>query len=160
MAVEDIVKKKIGRELQEWVYLGVRTGMRRAVDDYRKLVTLGDTEQAEQVMKRCLNLPHRARLRIQSFIDNFATNYPDETQTGVQYIADCLALNSTVTIGELNTALNSMEAICITWRDQILAETRTWDQIATIIENNVEHEASRWMFIIPSGELDIWGDQY
>lgn len=159
MAVEDILKKKIGRELQEWVYLGVRTGMRRAIIQYRSINPTNPI-QADQIMRRCLDLPHRARIRIQNFIDDFATNYPDEILTGPQYIAECLLLNGTTTVSELNTELTTMEGYCETWRDHILAATRTWDEIATTIENNLENESIRWLFQIPSGELDIWGDAY
>lgn len=159
MAASDVLKKKIGRELREWIYLGVRTGMRRCRTEYRAIVAT-DPDRAILIMRRCLDLPRRARLRILDFINNFATRYPSEGVTGTEYLRQCLLLNNSATISELNTELTTMENGCITLRNHIIAGTRTWAQVVTIVENNTEDESIRWIFKIPTGELDIWGDSY
>ena len=150
MAVSNIIKKKIGREMLEWVHLGVRTGMRRGVAEYRSLTAQGKTVEAVAQIKRAVDLPHRARARIVEAIAKY-------TQA---FIVDCVstALPAGVTLAEIDADLTAQEAYAQTLVNHRLNDGWTWDQIATDIETNVELEITKWTFPYPAGYLDVWGE--
>jgi len=147
MAMSNILKKKIGREVREWIMLGIRTGARRSVADYRVLMVQGRTTEAENQIKRAIDMPHRARARINHFISLY----------GQPLLVECLALEGDVTVAELNAELTDLENYC-----QGLVDRRnggeSWDDLATDIESHVEHEALKWVFPFPPGYTDIWGE--
>ena len=144
MAIDNVIKKKIGRELREWIFLGIRTGMRRGVAEYRQ-----DTVNNLNAIKRAIDLPHRARARIDEAIRVY----------GQQAIVDALASNNSgdVTIAEMNAELTILEAYA-----QDLVDRQTggedWDSLAIDIETNIELELMRWRFETPSGYKDIWSE--
>jgi hypothetical protein len=147
MAISDVLKKKIGKELREWLFLGVRTGARRGVNNYRQLVATGRMVEAELAIKRVIDLPHRTRARIDHFISLY----------GQPLLAECMALEGTTTLGELNVELTALENYA-----QNLVDRRnggeSWDDLATDIEGNVENESIKWLFPFPPGYTDIWGE--
>lgn len=148
MAIADAVKKKIGREAVEWIYLGIRTGARRAVNEYRSLMAQGRTEEATNQIKRAVDMPHRARARIDYAIANY----------GGPALNEALTLAGTVTWSEINAELTILENYAQGLVDHVNIDGWTWDQVADNIEANVEHEADRWVFPIPPGYLDVWGE--
>lgn len=150
MAVSNIIKKRIGRELLEWVHLGIRTGMRKGVADYRRLVADGRVVDAVYAIKRAVDLPHRARARINEAIAKYTQ------ATLVECIG--LALPSGVTLAEINADLTTQETYAQGLVTHRLVDGWTWDQIATDIETNVELEEVRWQFPFPAGYLDVWGE--
>ena len=150
MPVSNIISKKVGRELLEWVHLGVRTGMRRAVADYRQRIAAGDTLNAVRAIKYAVNQPHMTRARI-----NYAI-----TIYGQQALVDAVtaALPGGVTLAEVNADLTAMENYAQGLVNHRNTDGWTWDQIATDIETNVELENVRWVFQVPPGYTSIWGD--
>jgi hypothetical protein len=147
VAISNILKKKIGREIREWVMLGIRTGARRGVEQYRIEKARGNTEQAINLLKRAVDMPHRARARINHFIQLY----------GQPFLAECLTLEGDVTVAELNAELTTLENYC-----QRLVDRRnageSWDSIAADIETNIENESIRWAFPFPPGYTDAWGE--
>lgn len=147
MAINEILKKKIGRELREWIYLGIRTGMRRAVADYRAKKA-GMPDEAALAIKRAIDLPRRARARIDEAISRY----------GQQQVVDVLTENGTVTIAELNAELTGLESYAQGLYDRRINDSESWDSLAADIEANVELESEKWVFPIPAGYTDIWGE--
>src|SRR3972149_11969281 len=98
MALNDIILKKVGRELREWLYLGIRTGMRRGVDEYNILKTV-DSISAVAAIERAIDLPRRVRARINEAIRIY----------GQQTIIDALQTSGTTSILEINNDLTLLE---------------------------------------------------
>jgi hypothetical protein len=147
MAISNILMKKIAKELREWIYLGIRTGARRSVQNYRTLLTNGRDADAILEIKRAIDMPHRARERINYFI----------TQYGQPFLVSCMALEGAETLGELNTELTTLETYA-----QGLVDRKnigeTWDSLATDLESHLEDESIKWVFPFPPGYTDIWGE--
>lgn len=151
MPIANIIKRKVGRELREWLVLGIRTGMRRGVAEYRQLIVMGQPLRAEQAIKRAIDLPHRARSRI----DHAITVY------GQNAVVSAFTDGVDVTVAELNAELAALEAyaqLLVDRRNTDPTGTGAWDALATDIETNVELESERWTFQIPPGYVDIWGE--
>lgn len=150
----------IGRQLVDWIYLGVRTGARRSVAEYQARKA-ADEAAAIQALKRAVDMPHRARIRITKWITDY--NAQNGAGTAQTFLAQCLSLSSGgVTLAEINAEVASMEA----YADTLVAAapaphgngSMTWDQIAASIESTVPNEANDWVFPLPSGYLDVWGE--
>jgi len=147
MAITNILKKKIGDELRNWIFLGIKTGVRRAVKDYRVLMSSDRTIDAINSLKRAIDMPHRARTRIEYFI----------TQYSQQFLVECMALAGAETLTELNAELQTLENYAqnlVTRQGQ----GESWDDLATDIESNIENESIKWVFPFPPGYTDIWGE--
>lgn len=147
MAVSEIIKRKIGRDLAEGIYLGVKAGVRWDVSDYRRLTADGNTVIAEMAIKRAIDRPHMARARVTEFIQVH----------GSAFLIECLNKAGDCTAAELNTALNNME----TYVQELVVRRNTgetWDSIATDIETKIENDFVKSYFPVPSGYVSIWGD--
>ena len=147
MAIGNAKKRKVGEQLTDWVYLGVRTGARRAVAVYRAEKTT-DPDLAVAQIKHAVNIPHQAMARISKAVDDF----------GAPLLNECLALAGDVTLGEINTDLTAILAQTQTIVDHVNNDGWTWDQVATAIESGISHEAKDWVFLIPEDYIDIWGE--
>lgn len=148
MAITDIKKKKIGRELTEWVFLGIRTGARRAVAEYREQTAAGNTELAVAHIKRAVDLPHRARARITQAVTTY----------GQPAIVECITAYDGVTLAEINAELTTLETYAQGLVDHVNNDGWTWDQVATDIEDKVANESAEWVFPLPAGYTDVWGE--
>jgi len=152
MAIADAKKRRIGRELVDWIHLGIRTGARRSVANYRQEKLNGNQALAIEQITRAVNMPNRARARINEWISVYdATNGAGAGQT---FIASCLSLAGSVTLGEINSDLTSLENAA----SNLIANNQsggTLDEMATALENALENEASLWQFPFPGGYTDI-----
>ena len=147
MAVTNIIKKKIARELVEWVFLGIRTGARRGVEEAERLMILGDNDSAILQLKRVIDLPNRAIARIDYFI----------SLHGINILQDGLALYGGVTLVELNAELAILENYCRNLKDR-KDGGESWISIVEDIKSNVEFESLKWVFPFPPDYVDIWGE--
>ncbi len=147
MAISNIIKEKIGKELREWIFLGIRTGARRAVTDYRSLLANGRTQEAENTIKRAIDLPHRARARINYFISQYSQ----------QFLVECMGLAGDATLAELNTELQVLENYAQNLVDR-RGQGESWNDLADDVEANIENESVKWAFPFPPGYTDIWGE--
>ena len=147
MAVSNILKKKVGRELVEWVFLGIRTGARRGVEEAERLMILGDNDSAILQLKRVIDLPNRAIARIDYFI----------SLHGINILQDGLALYGGVTLVELNAELAILENYCRNLKDR-KDGGESWISIVEDIKSNVEFESLKWVFPFPPDYVDIWGE--
>ena len=152
MAIGDAKKQKIGSELIEWILLGIRTGARQSVIEYQRIKVI-DPVQALEHLKRAVNMPLRARARI----NEARRLYELENGAGTfnTFIASCLAFHGTVTLAELNAELTTLETYA---NNLILRKTggESLDSIAADIESNVRHEIKDWQFPFPAGYVDAW----
>lgn len=152
MPIADAKKRKIGAELIDWIYLGIRTGARQAVAEYHVLKAT-DPLRAEAHLLRAVNMPVRARARINETRRVYELRFGAGTFNA--FIASCLALGRTVTIGELNAELVSLEANTATLKS-MKASGSTNDQIAAWIETNWDNEVNDWKFLFHVGYQDSW----
>lgn len=148
MAISDIKKKRIGRELREWVFLGVKTGMRRGAEIYEQEKVRNSVEAIAQ-LKRAVDLPRRAKTRIETFINARPGN--------LQLLADALAMSGTVTLSEIRDELDIMIAYAQGLKDSYDINS-SWDILSEDIRTNVENESLDWIFKLPVGYVDIWGE--
>jgi len=146
MAIINIKKRKIARELQEWIFLGIRTGARRSVAEYQEF-KVSDSERAINAIKRAVDLPRRARHRINEFIRVY----------GQQQLVDCIALYGDVTVAEINAELTTLENYCNNLYNRKIGG-ESWAAIALDIESNVSLESEEWVFRLPDNYTDIWGE--
>lgn len=147
MAYSNVYKAKFGRDLLDKVVLMSRSGMRRSVDMYRDAVASGNLIHAVEMLKRGVDLPHRARWHIDQAIAKY----------GQQEVIDAvkLVLGTGVTIAEINADLAAQEAYALTLVNHVKNDAWTWDQVAADIEANVQNESLRWQFS-PVGYIDVW----
>lgn len=147
MPVSNIKKRKIAEELQNWIFLGIRTGISRGVDEYRQLMVAGKTDEAIKSIKRAIDLPHRSRARINEFIRVYSQ----------AQLIDCLSRLNDCTIAEMNAELTILENYATNlYNRQIGGES--WDSLATDIESHVDNESIEWIFPFPAGYVDLWGE--
>ena len=73
MAIADGKKKKIGRELVEWIHLGIEIGARQSVVEYHRYKVSNPVE-AEGHLLRAVSMPVRARARINARKDIYEAN--------------------------------------------------------------------------------------
>ena len=151
--ISDAKKRKIGRELVDWIYLGIRTGARRSAQIYQQ-EKISNPTQAIAHIKRAVDMPNRARARINEWISVYDAE--NGIGTGQIFLGECLTLAGSVTLGEINAELTALEAQAQTVVDNV-AGGWTWDQVASAIENQ-EWEAKDWAFPLPQGYVDVWGE--
>jgi len=154
MAIADAKKRKIGIHLIDWIHLGIRTGARRSVEEYRRLAAT-DPVQAEGHLARACNMPMRARATINAIMARYGS--ANGAGTAVAYLGQCLALTGTsITVADLNVDLTAMENFCNGLIDDKIAGTKTLDEIAAAIEAQVEWEALDWSPPIDFSQVDRW----
>jgi len=145
MAITDAKKRRIGRELVDWIHLGIRTGARRSVAEYQRL-KVSDRPQAIEHLTRAVNMPAKARARIDKWISDY--DAINGAGTGQVFIAECLTLAGSVTLGEINSDLTTLE----NQADTLITNNQsggTLDEMAAAIESALEWEAKDWTFPIP-----------
>jgi len=151
MAIEDATKRRIGRELVDWIHLGIRTGARRSVANYRTEKAAGNPLLAIEHITRAVNMPRRARERINETIRLYELKAGSDGQV---FLSECLALAGSVTLGEINADLITLENQTAT----LISNNQsggTLDEMATAIENALDEEAKEWVFPFPDGYTDI-----
>jgi hypothetical protein len=145
MAIETIKMRKIARELQEWIYLGINEGMIQSSNEFIRLRNT-DQIQADSHLKRSIDMPYRAKIRIEEFCKTY----------GEKYINECLAIYGDVTLDELLAEIDKMI---------VYSEERVKEYINTAIDNAVIAEKIRaeipsnieeWTFKIPADYKDIF----
>lgn len=152
MAIEHAKRKRIGTELIEWIYLGIRTGARVAVAEYHSL-KVSNPGLAEAHLRYAATLPVRARARINEARRLYEIRFGVNTFN--TFIGNCLSLAGTVTLAELNAELTLLENGTATLR-AMHAGGSTLDEIAAWIETNWEYERQDWLFPIPATYVDSW----
>lgn len=142
MPIDNIRKRKIGEQLTDWVVLGIRTGARQLVEQYR---TTKPTNPilAKQYLEAAISKPRRARARINDWIADYDSK--NGAGTAVTFLGECLALRGIATLAEINAELTLLEAQAQTLINNN-AGGWTLDQVAAAIENNMEWEAKQWTF--------------
>ena len=166
MAIADAKQRKIGHELVEWIYLGVRTGARRSVAEYRNLLANRPDDALNQ-LKRAIDLPNRARARIDEWVR--AYDLVNGAGSGQTFLGDCLSsfgagknAATRVSLSDINSELTTLEnwaAVRVAAAPAPYGDgSKTWDDIATEVENQVEWEAKDWVFVLPAGYTDVWGE--
>jgi hypothetical protein len=144
MAIENALKKKIATELIEWIYLGIRTGMRRGIEAYQNLLASNPAE-AQAEFDRALDLPSRANDRIQAAVAVY----------GQDYITECLALYGDITLDEIFAEINTLIAYTAQLETDYQNGNKTAADVAADIAANVEKESDKWVFSIPVDRIDL-----
>jgi len=152
MPIVDAKKRRIGRELVDWIHLGIRTGARKSVALYRQEKADGRQAQAVEQITRAVNMPRRARERINEWIRVY--DLANGSGAGQTFIAECLALAGSVTLGEIDGDLTTLENQTANLIANNVAGS-TLDEMATAIENAIDNEANEWVFPLPNGYEDI-----
>ena len=145
MAIEHIKMRRIARELQEWVYLGIDDGMVRSAQDYKRLTAEGRTTEAENMLKRSADMPFRALARVEAF----------EAQYGTEYVDKCLELYGDVTLAELKAAIVDKQKPALEFAKKIIDDKVDNLVIADDITANVSSNAKDWIFPIPATHKEI-----
>ena len=152
MAIADAKKRRIGRELVDWIYLGIRTGARRSVVEYRKEKLAGNQAIALEHITRAVNTPRRARERVNEWIRVY--NLENGAGAAQTFLAECLSLAGSVTLPEINSELTTLENQAA----NLIATNQaggTLDAMATSIEGALENESDLWKFPFPASYTDI-----
>jgi HD-like signal output (HDOD) protein len=151
MSIEDAKKRMIGRQLVDWIFLGVETGARKSVEEYRKNIS-SNPEIAKEYLTRAVNMPRRARLRIETWISEYDTQ--NESGSAETYLNECLHCCGSVTLSDIMTELQELEA-----KTQAIIDSNangaTLDEIATAIEQNLSWTAKEWEFLFPFNYKDL-----
>jgi hypothetical protein len=150
MPIANLKKHEIGVQLAKWVVMGIKTGIRRFVADYRSLKPVNPVE-AKARLEAAVSTTRRARSRVDRWIADY--DAINGAGSAVTYLQECLALSGLVTLAELNAEMASLEAQAQTLIDNNTAGW-TLDQIATAIEANIEWEAKQWVFPDEIGYTD------
>ena len=115
------------------------------------------------VLQQAIDAPHRARTRIQYWIDRYdAKNTPGDAVTLLQ---ECLSLTGATTLQSINDALGTLETQAQTLVDRVQSGW-TWDQVADAMEAALDPPAEREDDLIlnslplPKGYLTVWGEPY
>ena len=145
MAIEHIKMRKIARELQEWIYLGIEDGMVRSAQDYTRLMAEGRTTEAENMLKRAADMPFRALARVEAF----------EAQYGTEYIEQCLELYGDVTLAELKAAIVDKQPFALERAKEIIDPKIDNAKIADNITATVSSNAQDWIFPIPVTHKEV-----
>lgn len=145
MAIENILKRKIARELQEWIFLGIDDGMIRSAQEYKSLIAQGRTSEAEGRLSRAVDMPFRALARIEAM----------EAQYTTVFIEDCLKLYGDCTLQELKDAIIEKQKYAkeraLEFIDSKIDNVTIADNITASISSN----AQKWVAPIPSGYKEI-----
>jgi hypothetical protein len=142
MPIADAKKRRIGRELIDFIYLGIRSGARLSVADYQRL-KVSAPALAEASLLRAVHMPLRARARINEASRVFELE--NGAGTFNAFLVSCLALAGTVTLAELNTELTTLETYANNLRARKLGG-ESLDSIAADIQTNVRNEVLDWTF--------------
>ena len=145
MAIENIIKRKIARELQEWIYLGIEDGMLRSAQEYKALMAAGRTTEAQAQIERAVDMPFRALARIEAM----------ETQYTAKYLDECLALYGDCTLDELKSAIKEKQTYA---KEQALLVIDTKTDNATVadsITTAISSNAEKWTAPIPAAYKEV-----
>ena len=145
MAIEHIKMRKIARELQEWVFLGIEDGMVRSAQDYTRLMAEGRTTEAENMLKRAADMPFRALARVEAF----------EAQYGTEYVGKCLELYGDVTLAEIKKSIVDKQSFALEMAKEIIDPKIDNGAIADNITATVSANAKDWVFPIPATHREI-----
>lgn len=145
MAIENILMRKVAREIQEWIFLGIEDGMYRSAQDYIRLIAQGNTTEAEAQLSRAVDMPFRALARIEAM----------ETQYTAEYIDKCLALYGDCTLAELKAAIIAKQNTAKEYVSGIIDSKIDNATIASAITTAIKPNADSWVAPIPTGYKDI-----
>jgi hypothetical protein len=147
MAISNMRKRKIAKELQEWIMLGIRAGMRSGAQIYLKNKDI-NLDNAVLQIKRAIDLPRRARARI---------DYAILTYTQSR-IVDCINYLGDMTAAEMNAELTSLQNYAMALYNRRVNNSESWDSLANDILTNMTNEQNEWTFPLPEDYKDIWGE--
>lgn len=145
MAIETIKMRKIARELQEWIYLGINEGMIQSANEYIKLQSV-DPVQAESWLKRSIDMPYRARVRIEEFIKTYTK----------EYIDNCMKIYGDCTVDELLADIDIMIKYSEERVKEFIDTAHNNRVIAEKIRSEIQSQAEGWTFRIPADYKDIF----
>lgn len=153
MAIQSAKKRRIGNELIDWIYLGIRAGARDFVRQYEAAKATRPVD-AEKYLREAVNMPLLARARINEARRVY------ELKNGVgtfnTQVASCLVLTgSGITLAEINTELTTMESEVATIK-AARAGGSTLDQIAALVLATWEDERADWTFRVPDDYVALW----
>ncbi len=140
---DKIVKKRTGQEIER-LFLQVCAGMWQGIDAHERQKET-NKEEAENMLKRSVDMPHRVQERIKALVSS----------QGETYVNECLvASGDTMTLTEINTELAKMREY--TDEVQLTSKDQTLDQIAAILKEQVPKESDIYIVPIPVDYKDIW----
>lgn len=145
MAIENILMRKVAREIQEWIFLGIEDGMYRSAQDYIQLTAQGRTADAEAQLSRAVDMPFRALARLEAM----------ETQYTSEYIDKCLALYGDCTLAELKDAIIAKQNTAKEYVTGIIDSKIDNATIASAITTAIKPNAEKWVAPIPATYKDI-----
>lgn len=145
MPIENILMRKVAREIQEWIYLGIEDGMFRSAQDYIQLTAQGRTTEADAQLSRAVDMPFRALARIEAM----------EAQYTTEYIEKCLALYGDCTLAELKAAIVTKQDTAKEYVTGIIDSKVDNNTVASAITTAIKPNAEKWVAPIPAGYKDI-----
>lgn len=145
MPIEKIIMRKIARELQEWIYLGIEDGMVASAREYVALASQGRTAEADTHLSRAVDMPYRALARIEAM----------EKQYTPEYIDKCLSLYGDCTLTELKAEIIKKQDNAKLWISNIIDSKINNTTVAESITSTVSPNAAKWIAPIPSDYQDI-----
>lgn len=145
MPIENILMRKIAREIQEWIYLGIEDGMHRSAQDYIQLTAQGRTAEADAQLSRAVDMPFRALARIEAM----------ETQYTTEYIDKCLALYGDCTLAELKAAIIAKQDTAKEYVTGIIDSKIDNSTVASAITTAIKPNAEKWVAPIPATYKDV-----
>jgi hypothetical protein len=145
MPIENILMRKVAREIQEWIYLGIEDGMHRSAQDYIQLTAQGRTAEADAQLSRAVDMPFRALARIEAM----------EVQYTTEYIEKCLALYGDCTLAELKSAIISKQDTAKDYVSGIIDSKIDNSTVASAITTAIKPNSEKWVAPIPAAYKDI-----
>lgn len=145
MPIENILMRKVAREIQEWIYLGIEDGMHRSAQDYIQLTAQGRTTEAYAQLSRAVDMPFRALARIEAM----------ETQYTTGYIDKCLALYGDCTLAELKAAIVTKQDTAKEYVTGIIDSKIDNTTVASAITTAIKPNSEKWVAPIPASYKDI-----
>jgi hypothetical protein len=145
MPIENILMRKVAREIQEWIYLGIEDGMYRSAQDYIQLMAQGRTAEADAQLSRAVDMPFRALARIETM----------ETQYTTEYIDKCLALYGDCTLAELKAAIIAKQDTAKEYVSGIIDSKIANESVASAIATAIKPNSEKWIAPIPAAYKDI-----
>jgi hypothetical protein len=145
MPIENILMRKVAREIQEWIYLGIEDGMHRSAQDYIQLTAQGRTAEADAQLSRAVDMPFRALARIEAM----------EAQYTTEYIEKCLALYGDCTLAELKAAIVAKQNTAKEYVNGIIDSKVDNATVASEIATAIKPNADKWVAPIPATYKDI-----
>ena len=145
MSIENILMRKVAREIQEWIYLGIEDGMFRSAQDYIQLTAQGRTTEADAQLSRAVDMPFRALARIEAM----------EAQYTTEYIDKCLALYGDCTLAELKAAIVAKQDTAKEYVTGIIDSKIDNTTVASAITTAIKPNSEKWIAPIPASYKDI-----